>query len=286
MATGNNLERNIGRYWIDKPQSLALTPGFFVHIFISYVGAIFFKISWFIGVFTSCVLAAVLINRSRRRYILISPISLVNVSAIISIAASWNESALITSRNLNGIAIVLTTVSFVIHGSEIASKYHRGLCLSLEKLCLTSGASIQIISTENLNDNSEFNPFCMQDILCLIFGVFAVITIFTKCTTIDSPVQNLLKVQLYRPPIMNNNKEAIFKEHVVMNEPMTRTKSFISGLSPLARLLAYRSMLAFIRGLPLTDAFTIAVEIGVGRTSDNWARIVTYDHGSVNKMGL
>ncbi|XP_053947772.1 arabinose-proton symporter-like [Anastrepha ludens] len=302
MATINYVD-SPGQFWTNQPQSNSLVSDVFVfltggfHLAVSvgwsfYAYDLHFKICWFIGIAIGCVLAALLINWTRRRLFIVSPTLLVNVSAIVTIAACENTIALIAARYLNGIAIGLTTVSFIIHASEIASEYHRGFCLSLEQIGLIAGAYIQILYTALWSEELEFNPYCLQGIFCIVFGVVALALSYTS---IESPVLHLRQgdepealncvVRLYRPNIMSNSKQAIFdklKEYVTINESISSKKSLLWSLSPLLRVLVYRSMLSFIVALPITQALILSERISNVISIVNWPPIL---YGLLAAMG-
>ncbi|XP_036320295.1 arabinose-proton symporter-like [Rhagoletis pomonella] len=303
MTTINSIE-NRGRFSTDLPQSNALlsevfvfiTGGFHLAVSVGWSFIAFnlhFQVCWFIGIAIGCVLAPLLALWKYKRLIIFSPILMVNVSAIVSITASSNTTALIAARYLNGIAIGLITVSFIADGSEIASEYHRSFCLALEQLALAIGAFIQIIYTATWREDTDFNPYCLQGIFCIVFGIIATALTFTS---IDSPVLQLRRgdepealncvIRLYRPTIMNNSKQAIFnklKEYVAMNESMSPGMSFLGSLSPLIRLLVYRTMLSFIVALPITKALNWSADISVGGLNVNWPPIL---YGFLTLLGV
>ncbi|XP_011187714.2 uncharacterized protein LOC105215476 [Zeugodacus cucurbitae] len=295
MATINPVNMNKSRSWVDGPQSLALLSDIFIfitggfHLAVSvgwsyFAYSLHFKFCWFIGVAIGCILAPLLINWKRRRLFIFSPILLVNVSAIVTLSAYYNTKALIAARYLNGIAIGLTTVSYVMHASEIASEHFRGYCLCLEQLGLAAGAYVQILYTGLWSSDMDFNPYCLQGIFCIIFGVLALVLTFTS---IDSPVLHLRRgdepealsciVRLYRPTVMTNEKQVIFnklKEYVAMNEAMSLEQCFLQSVSPLLRILPYRCMLSFIVALPIAVAFILSEEVSTAGTFVNWPPVL------------
>lgn len=218
---------------------------------------------------------------------------MVNVSAIVTLAAYYNTKALIAARYLNGIAIGLTTVSFIMHASEIASEHFRGFCLCLEQIGLAGGAYVQILYTALWSSDMDFNPYCLQGIFCIVFGVIALVLTFTS---IDSPVLHLRRgdepealnciVRLYRPPVMTNEKQVIFnklKEYVAMNESISLEQCFLQSLSPLLRILPYRCMLSFIVALPIVIAFTWSEGVSTAGSVVNWPPIL---YGFLGFLGV
>ncbi|XP_004525913.1 high-affinity glucose transporter HXT2 [Ceratitis capitata] len=291
MATINPVLTGKNRSWVNAPQSIALvsdafifiTGGFNLAISVGWTYEIVdlhLSICWFNGVAIGAVLAPLLTNWKRRRFSIFSPILLVNVSAIINMAGYYNTDALIAARYLNGIGIGLTTVSFIIHASEIASEHYRGYCMALEQIGLYGGAYVQIICTSYWSSGVDINIYCLQGIFSIIFGVIALAVTFTS---IDSPIQHLRRgdepealncvVRLYRPPIMTNEKQVIFnklKEYVAMNESMSLWKSFIGSLIPLLKVLCYRCMLSFIIAFPITLTLQWSESIGTAGSLVNW----------------
>lgn len=291
MATINPTYINKSRFWIDGIQTIALVSDVFIfitggfHLAVSVgwsyiVYSLHFYYCWFIGVAIGCILAPLLINWKRRRLFIFSPILLVIVSAIVTISACNNTNALIAARYLNGIAIGLTTVSFIMHASEIASEHSRGYCLCLEQIGLACGAYVQMLYTGYWSSEVDFNPYCLQGIFCIVFGVIALMFTFTS---IDSPVLHLRHgdepealnciVRLYRPPVMSNAKQVIFnklKEYVTMNESMSLGQCFMQSLGPLLRILPYRCMLSFIVALPIVETFQWSEGVSTAGSVINW----------------
>ncbi|XP_018785918.1 PREDICTED: uncharacterized protein LOC108967097 [Bactrocera latifrons] len=304
MTTINPTNINKGRFWIDGPQTNALVSDVFIfitggfHLAVSLgwsytVYSLHFYYCWFIGVAIGCILAPLLINWKRRRLFIVSPILLVNLSAILTASVYYSTNTLIAARYLSGIAIGLTSVSFIMHASEIASEHSRGYCLCLEQVGLVGGAYVQMLYTGYWGSDVDFSPYCLQGIFCVVFGVIALLLTFTS---IDSPILHLRNgdepvalnciVRLYRPPIMTNEKQVIFnklKTYVDMNESMSLRQCFMQSLVPLLRILPYRCMLSFIFALPIVDAFKWSEGVSTAGSLVNWPPSI---YGILSSLGV
>uniref|UniRef100_A0A1B0ARV0 Major facilitator superfamily (MFS) profile domain-containing protein n=1 Tax=Glossina palpalis gambiensis TaxID=67801 RepID=A0A1B0ARV0_9MUSC len=260
LSAGLNMAQNLG--W----NQFALVS---IHIYLS----------WFIGAVIGCLLSIPLVILITKKYIMASCSFFVLIDGIIFICAPASEYALIAARYLNGIAVGVTTVTFLIHASEVTAKSYRGYCLAMEQYSISVGIFIQVIHTSLWAE-----VFYMHGVLDLLLGCLGFASAFIF--TIESPIHCLRRgnetmaldclARLERPKGVKSTTYASLEEHksyIRENNKYDMIESLKLGLVPLVKLMLYRSlMLTFGFSLPLTVAVQVGTLLSLGL--ETWPYIV------------
>lgn len=196
---------------------------------------------------------------------------------IIFTSVPYNYNALLAARYLNGIAVGFTTVPFLIHASEVATKSYRGTCLIMEQYSLSLGIAIQVIYSSQWDDSIDFPATRLHGIFDIIFSVFAFVATFF---IVESPIFYIRKGDdaaaleclrhLQRPCIVTDATRAKleeYKQYVQQNENLGFAGSCAVGWAPLIKLCLYRGLVALTFSLPLTNAVYLASIISIGYRS-------------------
>uniref|UniRef100_A0A1A9UHL8 Major facilitator superfamily (MFS) profile domain-containing protein n=1 Tax=Glossina austeni TaxID=7395 RepID=A0A1A9UHL8_GLOAU len=260
VSAGLNMAQNLG--W----NQFALVS---IHIYLS----------WFIGAVIGCLLSIPLAILITKKYIMASCSFFVLIDGIIFVCAPASEYALIVARYLNGIAVGVATVTFLIHGSEVTAKSYRGYCLAMEQYSISFGIVIHVIDTSLWAE-----VLYMHGLIDLLLGclAFASALIFT----IESPIYYLRRgneamaldclARLERPKGVKSTTYASLEEHksyIRENNKYDTIGSFKLGLVPLVKLMLFRSlMLTFGFSLPLTAAVQVGTLLSLGL--ETWPYIV------------
>ncbi|XP_073831790.1 uncharacterized protein [Musca autumnalis] len=220
--------------------------------------------SWFIGVIIGTVLSVPLCYflTAKKKWIMVTSACLILVDGILFASLPTDYDNLLAARYLNGIAIGLIVVPFLIHASEIAVDSFRGSCLMTEQYALTFGIAIQMIYTPFWPLSLDFPPNRLHGIFDIIFGIFPLvfITYFTE-SPIDyirigddmAALNSLARLQ-YPQIITANTHAALEQQKFYYQEEKYRSSGKCCGHSalPLIKMLLFRSaMLAFSYNLPL-----------------------------------
>lgn len=225
------------------------------------------RYSWFVGFIIGALLAAPLIKCVPKRLFVLLGAFLVIIGGIIFTSVPYNYSAILAARYINGIAIGSTTLTFLLHASEIAATENRGFCLWLEQNSMTIGVVIQVVYTSQWTSQVYFAADRLHGIFAIIFGVLAIclahfivespIFFIRQCD--DARALNCLR-QLQRPEYAAPQTLQVLlhqlKTYVVETETVEWRDTLVQ--SPLLRLLLYRSMVAFGFSLPMNEAMKVA----------------------------
>uniref|UniRef100_A0A1A9W1W1 Major facilitator superfamily (MFS) profile domain-containing protein n=1 Tax=Glossina brevipalpis TaxID=37001 RepID=A0A1A9W1W1_9MUSC len=293
IITNANKHKSVN--WRNQPQSIALVSGALIFLAAGLnlaqslgwnefeATSIHFYLSWFIGSIIGCILSIPLVLLIAKKYIMASCSCLILIDGIISVSAPESEVALIAARYLNGIAVGVVTITFLIHASEVAVKSYRGSCLAMEQYAISFGIIIQVIYI-SLWGEVDFPSNILRGIFDILFGLLAFIS--ALIFTIESPVYYLRQgnetmaldclARLERPKGIKTTTYALLEEHksyLRENEKYDIVESFKLSLVPLVKLILYRSlMLTFGFSLPLTIAVKMGALLSLG--PESWPFIV------------
>ncbi|XP_061386639.1 uncharacterized protein LOC133321569 [Musca vetustissima] len=231
--------------------------------------------SWFIAVIIGCIISIPLRKFVAQRLILAISTLLILISGIIFASDPGNYDSLMAGRYLNGIAIGLATVPFLMNASEIADIQYRGVCVSIEQYSFSLGIAVQMIYVSNWNEQVDFPANRLHGILDIIYAIFAALSLVS---VVDSPVDILRKgnenaaletlARLRRPQGVTTETQRLlneYKAYVREEEHLTWMQSFERGLVPLVKVLFIRSMmLAFCMSLPLNWSILYSIQTTYG----------------------
>ncbi|XP_073832442.1 glucose transporter GlcP-like [Musca autumnalis] len=262
--------------WRNRPQTNATAAAGF--IFVSgganlalsvgwTEGSIFgstehFLYSWFIAVIIGTVLSIPLRHFVTKKIIMAISALLILISGIIFASDPLYYDSLMAARYLNGIAIGLATIPFLMNASEIADVQYRGVCVSLEQYSFSLGIAIQMIYASNWTQTEDFPANRLHGILDIFWAVIAGIYLVAE---IESPVDLIRKGneaaaletlgRLRRPQGVTTETQLLlneYKTYVREEESLTFAQSLQRGLVPLVKILFFRSMmLVFCISIPL-----------------------------------
>uniref|UniRef100_D3TQV1 Putative transporter n=1 Tax=Glossina morsitans morsitans TaxID=37546 RepID=D3TQV1_GLOMM len=290
-ATIMNANKHKSANWHNRPQSTALASGFIIFVSAGLnmaqnlgwnqfaLVSIHFYLSWFLGVVIGCLLSIPLVILITKKYIMASCSFFVLIDGIIFVCAPASEYALIAARYLNGMAVGVATVTFLIHGSEVTAKSYRGYCLAMEQYSISFGILLHVIDTSLWTE-----VFYMHGLIDLLLGCLGLAS--ALIFTIESPIYYLRRgnetmaldclARLERPKGVKATTYASLEEHksyISENNKYDMIESFKLGLVPLVKLMLYRSlMLTFGFSLPLTAAVQVGTLLSLGL--ETWPYIV------------
>ncbi|XP_073828819.1 uncharacterized protein [Musca autumnalis] len=251
--------------FLSAGMQLALGLGF-QPLYSIYGNVQHFQYSWFIGVIIGAVLCVPLQMFAPKKCIMFTSSVLILIEAIIFTSAPTEFDALLTGRYLNGIAIGLATITFLMHASEIAPNANRGSCSAIEQYSITVGIAIQMIYGSQWSVTANFPAQRLHGILDIIFAIAA--GVLVHFCFIESPILGLRKndeamawnalAHLELPkPVTTATKERFeeLKEYVRYEESLDLMDDVKRGALPLAKMILFRSaILAFSFSLPLSEA--------------------------------
>lgn len=177
-----------------------------------------------------------------------------------------NYEALLAGRYLNGFAVGLVTLSFVIHASEIAADSNRGRCLATEQFSISMGVAVQMIYSSNWGSIVDFSTYNLHGIFDIAAAILAVLALMFF---VESPIDYVRRnndhaaYDVYRNLLRpkDNSQEAHAwlqrsKEYVQQEQGLSTKQCLTRGLLPLVKMLLYRSLpLALFFSLPLNASF-------------------------------
>lgn len=183
------------------------------------------------------------------------------VGGIIFTSVPFNYDALLAARYINGIAVGLATVPFLLHSSEVATDSMRGSLVSLEQYSVTFGIALQMIYASYWS-SYDFPINRMHGIFDIIFGVIAAVLLMLY---IESPIDQIRVgneagaldslAQLQLPRGVSIETTAWLEQckmYVREHESMSFMTSMRHATLPLMKMLFFRSMtLAFSYSMPL-----------------------------------
>lgn len=197
---------------------------------------------------------------------------LVFIGGVLFSSVPENSEALLAARYLNGIAVGLGTVPFLVYASEIAADSYRGKCLCMEQYYLSLGITVQMIYA-NFGTSMNFSTCRLHGIVDILVAILAMISLIYF---VESPIDQIRQgndgaamdslARLLRPEgnsaeiyDMLEERTAYVREQL----DVSVAKSIYNGLVPLLKMILFRSMmLAFCYSLPLNDAIRISLAEG------------------------
>ncbi|XP_061386634.1 uncharacterized protein LOC133321564 [Musca vetustissima] len=254
--------------FISAGMHLALGLGF-IPIYNTYGNLRHFEFSWFIGVIIGAVACLPLLWYAPKKCVMLTSSVLILIDGIILTSAPTNAGPLLAGRYLNGIAVGLATITFLMHVSEIASNSYRGSCSAIEQFSLTLGIAIQMIYGSQWSPFATFPDLRVLGILDILFALAA--GLLAQFCFIESPIVGLLKkdealawnalAHLELPKTVSTTTKERFmelKEYVNYEDSLDLMDDIKRGALPLAKMILFRSMiLAFSFSLPLSEALNL-----------------------------
>uniref|UniRef100_A0A1I8QEU2 Major facilitator superfamily (MFS) profile domain-containing protein n=1 Tax=Stomoxys calcitrans TaxID=35570 RepID=A0A1I8QEU2_STOCA len=224
-----------------------------------------FRFSWFIGVIAGALLALLFRLVISKQFIRVLAKILILAEGILFTSAPYDEQALLAGRYLNGIAVGLSTIIFLLRASEISPNHQRGSCLAIEQYCISVGIAIQMIYTSQWADDTRFPANRLHGILDIIFAACAIASA-GRFGSIESPVDWLWKGQetaaweclvgLQYPNAADGATKIRLEElteYVRYEANLSLMDDIKRGALPLVKMIFFRSMiLAFSFSLPLS----------------------------------
>uniref|UniRef100_A0A1I8PAW8 Major facilitator superfamily (MFS) profile domain-containing protein n=1 Tax=Stomoxys calcitrans TaxID=35570 RepID=A0A1I8PAW8_STOCA len=231
-----------------------------------------FYYSWLIAVIMGALLSLPLRNILPRKFLMGISSVFILAGGIIFVSLSHNVDALIASRYLNGVAIGLMTVPYLMHASEISPDNCRGLATGLEQFAVTVGMAIQTIASSQWNAKSCFTVNCFHGIMDTILAVLSLASLYYF---IESPVDFLrfgddaaaldCLAALQRPQgatMATHRRLVELKDYVLEHSNLSIMESLKRSSLPLVKMILYRStILAFTSSMVLTVVANIAVRV-------------------------
>ncbi|XP_061386637.1 uncharacterized protein LOC133321567 [Musca vetustissima] len=230
--------------------------------------------SWFMGVIIGAIFSMPLSQfmMAKKKWIMATAATMVLVDGILFISFPTDYKAILAARYLNGMAIGLITVPFLVHASEIAVDSFRGSCLMTEQYSLTFGIAIQMIYTSFWPSSVEFPANRLHGIFDIVFGVFAWVFL---SYFIESPIDLIRKgddmaaldclARLQYPQIITARTHAqLEQQKYYFQEEKYRSwwKCVGRSVLPLVKMFFFRSaLLAFSYNLPLNLTLRYSVLI-------------------------
>lgn len=204
------------------------------------------------------------------------------IEGILFTSAPTRADPLLAGRYLNGIAVGLATITYLMYASEIAPNRYRGSCSAIEQYSLTIGIAIQVIYATQWNLLLKFPPTRVHGILDIIFALAA--GVLAQFCFIESPIVGLLQkdeasawnslAHLELPKTVSTATKQRFeelKEYTRDESSLDLMDNIKRGAVPLAKMILFRSaILAFSFSLPLSRAL---IE-GSAMNHINWPAIV------------
>ncbi|XP_005186691.1 uncharacterized protein LOC101889937 [Musca domestica] len=296
-ATTTGPAPKISRGRLNKPQSQATAVG--ALLFTSagmnmamglgwaenalYAWTNHFCYSWFIGVIIGAVVSVPFSHfmTAKKKWIMATSAFIILFEGILFAGVPRDYDTLLAARYLNGIAIGLMAVPFLIHASEIAVDSYRGSCLMTEQYSISFGIGIQMIYSSFWPATVDFPANRFHGILDIVYSILTLVFIsfFT-----ESPIDFIRKgddmaaldclARLQNPKIVNANTHARLEQQKYYYQEQnyaTVEKCVKKSLVPLLKMLVFRSaLLAFSYNLPLN----ITLKYSVLLNGDIWAGTV------------
>ncbi|XP_075158025.1 galactose-proton symporter-like [Haematobia irritans] len=223
-----------------------------------------FRFSWFIGVIAGTLISLGLRYLISKKIVRLLTKLLILTEGIIFTAAPFDSRALLAGRYINGIAVGLAIVTFLIRSCEISANGKRGSCMAIEQYAMSVGMAIQMIYTTQW-EYETFPANRLHGILDIIFAVLALLTA-GRYHSIETPVDWLWKGQetaawecLARlelpnlPDAETKSRLEELKEYVRYEANLSWMDDIKRGALPLLKMIFFRSMiLAFSFSLPLS----------------------------------
>uniref|UniRef100_A0A1I8P228 Major facilitator superfamily (MFS) profile domain-containing protein n=2 Tax=Stomoxys calcitrans TaxID=35570 RepID=A0A1I8P228_STOCA len=258
-----------GIVFLSAGMNLAMSFGWF-HDTVSYSEK-HFTCSWFIGVMIGTYLSIDPLKCLAKKFIMALSVLLILIEGILFTTASDNDDAILGGRYLNGIAIGLATVQYLINAGEISAASNRGHCLAMEQYSLSFGVMIQLVYSSVWDNSESISIICLHGIIDIILALMAAILMIHF---VESPIYYIQKGDdasaleslacLQKPPGITMEVQARFEEHKAMvreQNIFTMRQIFRQGQIPLLKMIFCRSMtVAFCFSLPLNAALLTSMD--------------------------
>ncbi|KAL5290980.1 hypothetical protein ACFFRR_010404 [Megaselia abdita] len=267
----------------NKPQSKSLSAAVFIclsaglkiafSIFSSGVSArpIHFSISWFVAAIIGSLVAAAIVNRFRKKY-LVALATLLTIGGGIIQTATADQAAIEASMYLDGIGFGITLVTTTILAGEIASKYNRGILVTIP-ISINVGMFIQALYTELWYlEYNAFTALQLQGVLSIVFGVMA---LASTLTILESPIYFLKRnneaeavrhIKLLRRYVNANKevKQTLKENKALIEDDASRTlnENLFSGVPALLKLSLLQGVSTLTFCFPMTVIFGMSSSYG------------------------
>ncbi|XP_073828818.1 galactose-proton symporter-like [Musca autumnalis] len=233
-----------------------------------------FFYSWFIAVAIGALVSILLAYVLPKKFIMAAASVLTLAGGIIFTSAPRNMDALVAARYLNGLAVGLATVTYLIYASELPRNRIRGVCLGLEQFSLSLGIAIQMITSSQWSATSNFSANCLHGILDIILAILAAGSLVYF---IESPVDYIrwsndtaaleCLSQLQPVPSINmdtNRRLDELKEYVQEQENMSPQELLQHSVVPLIKMIFLRSMLLSFTYSAILTSLLLFTSVVVG----------------------